>query len=55
MPVVYDPDADLYRGRDEWGEPVCCGVTERECAAALAAYQRGETAGDEGETDGAGA
>ena len=46
MSVVYDPDADLYRGLDEYGEPVCCGVTEGACAAALAAYQRGEAVGD---------
>ncbi len=49
MGITYDDAAEVYRGYDEYGEPVCSGESEARCAAALAAYQRGEPmpAGDD--------
>jgi hypothetical protein len=42
VPLRYDPAADLWRGLDECGTPVVAGESLEGCAAALAAYQRGE-------------
>jgi hypothetical protein len=47
VPFRYDAAADTWRGLDEFGTPVVAGESLEGCAAALAAYQRGDPIVDE--------
>jgi hypothetical protein len=51
VPFRYDAAADTWRGLDEFGTPVVAGESLEGCAAALAAYQRGDPIVDEDAAD----